>query len=183
MPKMKKKMFAVLAGVMVLMLGSVAVMAAGSTDSGKDTTVSEDLAKVVEGATLDNGTAVTVTPLETAVVEEGQVKASETLQSAGVNVEGKKITTVAAVDVARPAGVTDEELEAGVAVTFKVTGIVSGKTYAVLHQKADGTWEKLQAEVKADGSITAIFHSFSPVLVVEIEDQAATATSPKTGEF
>ncbi len=178
---MKKKMFAVLAGVMVLMLGSVTVFASPSNEGGQDDAAARELAAAVSEVTTESGLPVETAPLTQAQLTAGQAAVTETLKSAGISTEGKNVTTVAALDVTVPAA-TAEQLAAGVPVTFKVAGIVEGKTYQVLHQKADGTWEVLASTI-ANGQITAIFHSFSPVLVVEIADQTAVgATSPKTGE-
>ena len=53
-------------------------------------------------------------------------------------------------------------------------GITAGQKVAVLHQKADGTWESRPVTNVSNGSVTATFDSLSPVAVVSY-------ASPKTG--
>lgn len=77
-----------------------------------------------------------------------------------------------AFDVTLP----DGDYSAGVQITFAVPGIAAGQKIAVLHQKADGTWESLTVNHVGQDSVTATFTSFSPVAIVAYEG------SPKTGE-
>ena len=104
----------------------------------------------------------------------------------GGNLEVTQILAV--VDVQGPEG--------GAEVTISNRAIEAGKKYVLLHQKADGSWEKIDATRIEAGKITAFFSSFSPVAVVEVapkavaNNSAATTTtteatpaaSPKTGE-
>ncbi len=91
-----------------------------------------------------------------------------------------QVAAVKAVFELNVQDVTSEELAAGVTVTLAVPGIVAGRSYVILHMLADGTWEVIPATVNADGSISGVFHSFSPVAVVEVA--AAGAASPKTAD-
>lgn len=79
-----------------------------------------------------------------------------------------------AFDVPAPKGV---DVSKGVQITFAVPGVAAGQKIAVLHQKADGTWESLPVNNVAQDSVTATFTSFSPVAIVAYEG------SPKTGEM
>lgn len=58
--------------------------------------------------------------------------------------------------------VTGEELAAGITATFSAPSISSGDRIVVLHLKADGTWEQINASA-GNGTITGVFYSFSPV--------------------
>lgn len=94
----------------------------------------------------------------------------------------EKIVVAAAVDVTIPDIKPEDIPEGGIAVPVAVEGIKAGDKVAVLHQKADTTWESLPIENVADGVITAKFTSFSPVVVVRVETVNDTApVSPSTG--
>ena len=106
---------------------------------------------------------------------------------------------VAAFDLVKPEGLTDEQIAKGVQVPFKLeSGIKENMRYAVIHFLANG-FEVLPVTVK-DGMIYATFTSFSPVVIVEQEvkvetgsndnnnnsndqnQESSPATAPKTGE-
>lgn len=67
------------------------------------------------------------------------------------------------------------ELTQATHITMTVPGVTAGQKIAVLHQKADGTWESVPVIEVANGSVTAEFTSLSPVVIVSY-------ASPKTGE-
>ena len=74
---------------------------------------------------------------------------------------------VAAFDLVKPEGLSDEQIAKGVTVPFKLEGGVKENVrYAVIHFLAAGGFEVLPATVK-DGMIHATFTSFSPVVIVE----------------
>lgn len=82
-------------------------------------------------------------------------------------------------------GASAADFEAGVTLTFNVTGVKAGDVVYVLHQKADGTWENFLADSVGNGTVTATFHSLSPVgfvLANTVVVPEAAATSPKTGQ-
>ncbi len=63
-----------------------------------------------------------------------------------------------------------------VTVTFQVPGIKAGANILVLHWK--GTeWETIVPDSVTDGAVTATFTSLSPVAIIELDVQGATATS------
>ena len=106
---------------------------------------------------------------------------------------------VAAFDLVKPEGLSDEQIAKGVTVPFKLEGGVKENVrYAVIHFLAAGGFEVLPATVK-DDMIHATFTSFSPVVIVEQEvkvetvsdddnnssddqSESSPATAPKTGE-
>lgn len=90
-------------------------------------------------------------------------------------------------------GLTPDDFAAGVTVTFNVSTVKAGDTIEVLHETSTDVWEVLNPIV-ADGTVTATFHSFSPVLFVKLtggnvlpsadttaEANSTSTTSPKTG--
>lgn len=52
---------------------------------------------------------------------------------------------------------------------------------AVLHQKADGSWESLKFEM-VDGKVKVVFSSLSPVVFVTKSAKGEGGDSPKTGD-
>ncbi len=162
---MKKfvKLAAVILSAAMVSGSALTVSAAVSTS-----TVSATAADVADvAAKTADGKAVTVAAVTEAVVTEAQ-KAAVALvgQSAGLNagtVQVEKVFELAA----EISGPTD--------ITLEVPGITAGQKIAVLHQKADGTWESVPVKGVAAGSVTATFTSLSPVAIVSY-------ASPKTGE-
>ncbi len=142
---------------------AVAVSAAVSTStvSATATDVSAVAAKTADGVT------VAVTPVTETVVTEAQ-KAAVALvgQSASLNAGTVQIEKVFELTAA---------INGPTNITLEVPGITAGQKIAVLHQKADGTWESVPVVGVAAGSITATFTSLSPVAIVSY-------ASPKTGE-
>lgn len=177
---MNKKIVKVLAlSCMLSMLFGMNVFAAPSTDTNKtnanDTAATEAAAPAVAYAAdvtasnkvVMNGiefeAVVTVAPVTNAVVAAADYTA-KTMVSESASV-------LKAFDVSLPAG----DYSAGVQVTMNVPNVVAGQKIAVLHQKADGTWESLKVNDVSNGSVTATFTSFSPVAIVAYD------ASPKTG--
>ena len=80
-----------------------------------------------------------------------------------------------------PAGQTS------VSVPIKVNNAKAGDFAVILHQKADGQWEKVgEGFLGADMTVTGTFTSFSPVAVMVVDAAQASAAgvkAPKTGEF
>ena len=152
---MKKKLAALLAVVMVLSMGLTAFAA----DSPK--------AEAPEGVSTDTKD-VTVTK----VTDEKAVKEAET-RAAAIN---KNAKILASFDVTGPVGTP---------ITFKIPAVKKGANIVLLHQKNDGTWERIKPDVVGDGYIVATFSSYSNVFVLELpavtNDGKATGTSPKTG--
>ena len=67
----------------------------------------------------------------------------------------------------------------------RAAAVKKGANIVLLHQKNDGTWERIKPDVVGDGYIVATFSSYSNVFVLELpavtNDGKATGTSPKTG--
>ena len=151
---MKKKLAALLATVMILSMG----MTAFATDS-KNTT-DEQPAGVT---TTTDGASVT--KVDDKVVAEVGTKA------AAIN---KNAKVLAVFDLNGPIGKP---------ITLNVAGVKKGANIIILHQKADGTWERINPDAVGDGYVIATFKSLSNVAVIELPAAKATGngTSPKTG--
>lgn len=177
-----KKLSRVLALSMALsLIFGMNAFASGSTSTSttKTTAPAKEAAKepataYASGVTTSNKViidgeevevAVTVTTVTNAVVEAAQSKAKE--------IVGANATVLKAIEVSLPAGI---DISKGVQITFNVPGVVAGQSIAVLHQKADGTWESVTVNSVGNGTVTATFTSLSPVAIVAHE------SSPKTGE-
>lgn len=217
---MKKKLTGVLAlsMAMALTFGMTAFAAespstANTAASVTTETVAADLTapdgSVVESLTqlaneLSNGVTATVSDSAVKVKETKAVDAAvlnnvfsvaDTFAKKTVSAAaGKTVATTlkAAVDVVVEGTIPEE----GVTLTISVPGFVrdAAKNYIVLHlNETTGVWETIDAAV-ADGQITATFKSLSPIVLVEVEQKAGSASntaaaaetspaeSPKTGE-
>lgn len=184
MKKLSKMLALSMALALTLGMTAAAAPSVSSTDSAVTNDVLEEQAEKTTAVTAD-GATVTIEAVEVAVYDAVDA-AGKTDSVVGGNVEVKKILAV--VDVQGPAG--------GAEVTISNPAIEAGKKYVLLHQKADGTWEKIDPSKIEAGKITATFGSFSPVAIVEIAAKAGSnnssaaattttttpAASPKTGE-
>lgn len=124
----------------------------------------------VEGAVDSKGETVNVTvssAVAETVVTEAVTKATELV--------GEGSSVLATVEVSLPSGVSEEN---PVTVTFSVPGVKAGDKITVLHQKHDGTWEKLTG-ITGDGTVTVTFTSLSPVAFVR---EAANNTTANTDD-
>ncbi len=159
---MKKisKVIAICAAAVMLLGSSMSVFAAASV-----ATVSATATEVsAVTASLADGTAVSVSAVTEAKVTEAQSAAVSLVGTTADSVQIEKVFELSATI----SGATD--------ITIAVDGVTAGQKIAVLHQKADGTWESVPVVKVAAGSVTATFTSLSPVAIVSY------GTSPKTGE-
>lgn len=165
---MKKLAAAVLALTLTLGMGLTA-FAAPSPE--KEVTVS--------GATNAQGQKVEVTVTKVAE-DETQVKAVQAeAEKKAVELSSSKditVTALASAEVSVPAGTVVNESNP-ITVVFNVPTVQAGWTVFALHQKADGTWEKLSTVV-ANGTVTVKFTSLSPVVFVREETVAAAPGQP-----
>ena len=162
---MKKffKLATAMAAVVMILGSSVTTFAATSTSTVNAT--ASDVSAVT--ASTKDGAAVSVSAVTETVVTDAQ-KAAVALvgQDADKNAGTVQVEKVFELK-ATLTGPTD--------ITIAVPGITAGQKVAVLHQKADGTWESRPVTDVSNGSVTATFDSLSPVAIV-------TYASPKTGE-
>ena len=99
-------------------------------------------------------------------VLQDQDELKKKVEEAKISVgEGKEVKNVKVLVVGE---LTAENLPNGkVSVTIEVPGEEDGPV-VVLHQKDDGTWEVIEAELK-DGQVTAELDGLSPVAVARLE--------------
>lgn len=215
--KMKKIVAVVSAAALTLAMGMTSFAApsvtGGITGGG---TIETESGKVVDVIVSDPTTSNKLTEKEKEVVNK-LVTADETtkeeakteaLQQAGVTVpEGQTANILGVVDI----DVSGLETGDTAYVTVNVPSAKLGDNIIVLHyNEATGTWEKIDAEVTADGQVRLTIKSASPfaflVLAAATDNgdgtivdnptkdpskpsggktpaaKSASATSPKTGE-
>lgn len=172
---MKKKIFTAVLS-MVLCLGmSVTVMATPSDTSTPSASGTDSNGNKIE-VVLDQNGADGTTEAEkkatkavwdkvTAAQAGGEEAVNNVWKEFVSGVSGMNVTGIdwnASKMIKLTSTVDATTLAKGVNITFSAPGINKGDTVAVLHLKADGTWESISA-VAGDGSITGKFTSLSPV--------------------
>lgn len=142
----------------------------------------------VQSATDKNGSEVAIkvenvsetdfTEEVTAVEEIKNIEnVKEVMEASGVEFEeGMQVADIK--NVIAPEGTVFP-----VTITFNVEGVTAKSRVSVLHfDTAKGAWEVVESKA-GERTITATFHSLSPVaFVVDKETVANGATSPQTGE-
>lgn len=152
---MKKIITTALAFVLTLGM-SVTAFAAASPNAG-----------VTGGATtLADGTSyeAEITALDSATTAAAQEKAKELV--------GSNSQVLKAVDVALPTTVSASN---PATVEFVLSDVTAGTALVALHQKADGTWEKLDCTWQ-DGKVYVTFTSLSPVVFATVDTTAADSS-------
>lgn len=175
---MKRKFSKMFALMLVLVFAlSCTVFAAESPNTGDvtnspstgDVTNSPDtttLKNNVGSVTLADGTALTFEE----IAETARVAGLDFAKTLDLN----KPFALGGVDVQAPANWDGKAVD----VKIAVTGVKAGQVVKVLHQKADGTWESLPVVKVENGSVTATFTSFSPVIVVYDEAPGTGSQTP-----
>lgn len=179
---------------MVLCLGmSATVMAAPSPGNGAAATedgtkveyiaepeavvetANEEQKKVLNALKEQLGGFDLVTTGDAEADKEVVAKKAEVYKNLFTEVTGKK---VASVDV-KTTGLVDLKIEGNLTkptkISFSAPGIKMGDSVIVLHMNADGTWESIEATATADGEITGVFASLSPVLWSRVALEEAPA--------
>lgn len=157
---MKKIITTALAFVLTLGM-SVTAFAAASPNAG-----------VTGGATtLADGTSyeADITALDSATTAVAQEKAKELVGSNSQVLKAVDVTLPATVSASNPA-----------TVEFVLSDVTAGTALVALHQKADGTWEKLDCTWK-DGKVYVTFTSLSPVVFATVDTTAAGGSDSSTG--
>lgn len=149
---------------------SATVTTSATTASGASVTLYQDSNEAYED--LTEAQASVLDELLNGVPADSSDTDEETIsyyvdyaaKAAGVDLSDMSVSfvgmTYLAIDESQ---VTAEDLAAGITVTFSAPGVTSGSSVVVLHLKDDGTWEQINASA-GNGTITGVFHSFSPVL-------------------
>lgn len=201
-----KKVAAFIAATVLCMSMSMGVLASSPTDP-------DQIPGISYGMSLDNEdgpsiSAVAVSKdlseeVEAILQDKSQIK--DILINAGYEVkDDQDITVIAASDmelidprngekVEIPEGGTDFEFYLGADLWSGLSnpnleGIKNNDTLYILHQKADGTWEVLEATavVETSGDVTtykvkAHFDSFSPVAIIKVMSNGKITVLDKNG--
>ncbi len=181
MKKLSKMLAVSMALALTLGMTAFAAPSKSTADSSITNAVLEEQAAKTVAKTAD-GASVTVAAVDVTVYDAADA-AGKAEGVVGSTVKVEKILAV--VDVQGPEG--------GAEVTIENAAIKADGKYVLLHQKKDGSWEKIDATKIEAGKITAKFSSFSAVAIVEISQKAGAApaaapaatdaaASPKTGE-
>lgn len=177
---MKKKIMAVVVAAMMICVMMVTASAAPSPSVSE---VPSATAVTASGAAVEvTITAVTAEKAPAALKEAHReiVAAASVdafLESVGVEVKEENLAVQSIFDV-------EVDVQPGevVKVTFAIPSVKSGDVVVVLH-KGDNGWESLPVVV-ADGSVTATFADFSPVVILTQSDApAGDVQSPQTGDM
>lgn len=159
---MKKLITFALAAVLGLSM-SISAFAATSITTSVTTDVEADQVVVTDkdgNVITDESIVINVSDLS-----EKREEAKAALEKSGIKGAITHVVDVTTNDVGQ------SYLQAGGSfrITLLVPGAKSGDTYKLLHQKADGTWEVLDAAV-GNGTVTATFTSLSPVVIVKVSE-------------
>ena len=157
---MKKVLAALCAAVMVL-ASTVTAMASPSPSTPKvEQMASVETLKAAMSSTDSN---VEMEVVSQAVADQVQREAANLLTA------GKKAKVLALADVSFADGKTSGTIKFAVKGVFSTD---STATIVILHQKADGTWERITPDKVEAGYVTATFSSLSPVAVVKVIPEA-----------
>ena len=153
---MKRKLAGLLTALMVLAMGTTAFAAGSpSPDRNNNSGTTSTPPSASQDTAIGNATNTKITQVSEAVADSAKRVASVVSPDAQV---------MAVVDVAYdgviPAG--------GVQISFSLAGVQAGDNYVLLHQLADGRWEKITPDSIENGMIKATFTSLSPVAFVKI---------------
>ncbi len=153
---MKKKLAAILAGLMVLAMGTTVF---AETEGSPSVTSKDQEAQAYKdkiSAIETNSGTVSYTAVDAAVMDDAKTAAA----NAGTV---KDVLAIADVNL------DNMDVSKGVTLTFRVSGVSAGDNVYALHQLRDGTWEVCNTVV-GDGYVKVTLYSLSPVAIVKYED-------------
>lgn len=171
---MKKFFAAVCAAVMVL--GSTFTAFAAPSSTTANVTIGTATVKEATAEGTSAKVEINTTIIEQAAKDTIKEAVVEKLLKADTKAKAAEVLTMVDVKVAATAA----ELEKGVKVTFAVDGIKSNSNIKVLHY-VNGAWKEEAVNSVAYGKVTATFHSFSPVAIVEVETEGTTSDGTGVG--
>ena len=196
---MKRKILSLALIAALVFTLSVSAFAADVASGGSGDVVDKEIEAIVSSKTeASEGTVDKAVDKVTEIVEEfldkdfytKNTEAAEKVdeliakaaEAAGKTVEKATVGLVDAFEFA-PSDEMRAKVANGEAVEVTFTGVKDIKatdTVVVMHQKADGTWEVLDAYVAADGTVVAKFTGFSPVTISVLAVEYGNATTPTT---
>ncbi len=166
---MKKRLF-VVACALVLVFGMNVTAYASASSTSTDTQSSYTDAQLEQ---MKNDTKIAEAPAGTTVTTATQSVAKSAEAEAKKELGTKLEKVVAVVELNVPAGTP-----AGTSFTLTNDNVKAGDSIIVLHQKSDGTWEKIVPTAVENGKVTFKMNSFSPVAIVKEKVETKTDTTP-----
>ena len=155
---MKKKLAAILAGLLVLTMGTtVFAQTDGSPSVDSKAQEAEKYKQNISSIEISSGT-VPVKAADPKVMDEAKAEAAKA---------GAVDNVLAMADV-HP---SVEDASSGLTVKFYISGVSKGDNVYALHQKADGTWEVCNTVV-GNGYVKVTLYSFSTIAIVKYDDGA-----------
>ena len=155
---MKKKLAAILAGLLVLTMGTtVFAQTDGSPSVDSKAQEAEKYKQNISSIEISSGT-VSVKAADSKVMDEAKAEAAKA---------GTVDNVLAMADV-HP---SVEDASSGLTVKFYISGVSKGDNVYALHQKADGTWEVCNTVV-GNGYVKVTLYSFSTIAIVKYDDGA-----------
>lgn len=155
---MKKKLAAILAGLLVLTMGTtVFAQTDGSPSVDSKAQEAEKYKQNISSIEISSGT-VSVKAADPKVMDEAKAEAAKA---------GTVDNVLAMADV-HP---SVEDASSGLTVKFYISGVSKGDNVYALHQKADGTWEVCNTVV-GNGYVKVTLYSFSTIAIVKYDDSA-----------
>lgn len=155
---MKKKLAAILAGLLVLTMGTtVFAQTDGSASVDSKAQEAEKYKQNISSIEISSGT-VSVKAADPKVMDEAKAEAAKA---------GAVDNVLAMADV-HP---SVEDASSGLTVKFYISGVSKGDNVYALHQKADGTWEVCNTVV-GNGYVKVTLYSFSTIAIVKYDDGA-----------
>ena len=155
---MKKKLAAILAGLLVLTMGTtVFAQTDGSPSVDSKAQEAEKYKQNISSIEISSGT-VSVKAADPKVMDEAKAEAAKA---------GTVDNVLAMADV-HP---SVEDASSGLTVKFYISGVSKGDNVYALHQKADGTWDVCNTVV-GNGYVKVTLYSFSTIAIVKYDDGA-----------
>lgn len=155
---MKKKLAAILAGLLVLTMGTtVFAQTDGSPSVDSKAQEAEKYKQNISSIEISSGT-VSVKAADPKVMDEAKAEAAKA---------GAVDNVLAMADV-HP---SVEDASSGLTVKFYISGVSKGDNVYAIHQKADGTWEVCNTVV-GNGYVKVTLYSFSTIAIVKYDDGA-----------
>lgn len=155
---MKKKLAAILAGLLVITMGTtVFAQTDGSPSVDSKAQEAEKYKQNISSIEISSGT-VSVKAADPKVMDEAKAEAAKA---------GTVDNVLAMADV-HP---SVEDASSGLTVKFYISGVSKGDNVYALHQKADGTWEVCNTVV-GNGYVKVTLYSFSTIAIVKYDDGA-----------
>lgn len=173
---MKKFMAFLCAGILACSMSVMTFAAESPNTTVVQPTVEEKSNSTVEGVRIWNSVIVDGKEVAGAVkVDAAPAATVEAAKAQAAALVSKQATVLEVVEVTFP------ESFKSITIPFNLKNIVNGQNIVALHQKKDGTWEKIKPDKVENGVVTVTFTSLSPVAFVNVAGgTTGSVKSPKT---